>query len=337
MQKIVKNKNYNQLVENIGISITKARSNVYKTINNELLISYWETGKYIIEYEQKGKIKAEYGRKLLIQLSKDLSLQYGKGFSRSNLQYMRLLYAYYPICQTLSGMLSWSHYIELISIDNELERSFYEIQSVNENWSVKELKRQKKTALFERLAIGKSKKEILQLSKKGNVVKTKYDILKDPFALEFLGFPEDYKYTETELEQRIINNLQMFLLELGKGFAFIGRQYRITLNNRHFFVDLVFYHVKLQRYVLIDLKLPKVQHYHVGQMNMYLGYFATEINEKHDKEPIGIILSKEKDEIMIEYAGYKMQSNLFVAKYQTYLPDKKLLQEKVREIINEDR
>ena len=330
------NKNYKQLIENIGITITKARSNAYMSINNELLRSYWNTGKYIVEYEQSGKIKADYGKKLLIQLSKDLTLNFGKGFSRSNLQYMRLLYQYYPKCQMPSGILSWSHYVELISIDNKKERNFYEAQAINERWSVKELKRQKKNSLFVRLASKKTNEEIIELSEKGQIIKTKYDILREPYILEFLEFPENYKYTETELEQRIINNLQKFLLELGKGFAFVGRQYRVTLNNRHFFVDLVFYHIKLQRYVLIDLKLPKVKHHHVGQMNMYLGYFATEINEQHDKEPIGIILTQEKDDIMIEYATYKLQSNLFVAKYQTYLPDKSILRQKVREILDDE-
>lgn len=328
-----KNINYKELLENIGNTFQLSRNKVISTINSEMLLAYWKIGKYIVDFEQKGNVKAEYGKQLILNLSKDLSSVYGRGFSRSNLQYMRLLYEYYPKCETLSGELTWSHYIELISIDDNLSRSFYEKQAISEKWSIRELKRQKKTGLFHRLALGKDKEQILELSKKGQIVKTENDLVKNPHIFEFMNFPEDYNYTETDIENAIITNLQHFLLELGKGFAFIGRQQRITLNNRHFFVDLVFYHVKLKCYVLIDLKIGKVAHEHIGQMKLYLGYYAKEISEETDNEPIGIILSEEKDDIMIEYAMLNDTSKLVVSKYQIFLPEIEELKNKVREII----
>lgn len=227
------NINYKELLENIGNTFQLSRNKVISTINSEMLLAYWKIGKYIVDFEQKGNVKAEYGKQLILNLSKDLSSVYGRGFSRSNLQYMRLLYEYYPKCETLSGELTWSHYIELISIDDNLSRSFYEKQAISEKWSIRELKRQKKTGLFHRLALGKDKEQILELSKKGQIVKTENDLVKNPHIFEFMNFPEDYKYTETDIENAIITNLQHFLLELGKGFAFIGRQQRITSGQNH--------------------------------------------------------------------------------------------------------
>lgn len=334
MNDIANQKEYKQLIDIIGTEYNKAKRHAIKAVNLELLKSYWQIGKHIVEYEQKGKIKAEYGSFLLDLLSKDLKLQYGKGFSRSNLVYIRLFYIKYPISQTVSDQLSWSHYVELLAIGNDTERKFYEQQAKNEKWSVRELKRQKRTSLFERLALSKDKAGILELAKNGQEINEKEDLLKEPYVLEFLNFPEKYQYTETELEQEIINNLQQFIMELGKGFAFVGRQYRITLNNVHYFVDLVFYHIKLKCFVLIDLKMPNVQHRDIGQMNMYLGYFAKEENEKTDNEPIGIILTKDKDEVMVEYAMYNVSSSLFVSKHQIYLPDKQELKNKVEEILD---
>lgn len=333
MGKLIKSIKYKQLVENIGNTYRIARNNVVAAVNTEMLQAYWKIGKDIVEFEQGGDFKAEYGKQLLIDLSKDLSLQHGRGFSRTNLQYMRLLYKYYPICQTLSGKLTWSHYIELVAIEDSLAREFYEKQAITESWTIRELKRQKKTGLFHRLASGKNKEEILELSKQGQIIKSEEDFVKNPHVFEFMNFPENYQYTETDVEKAIINNLQHFLLELGKGFAFIGRQKRITLNNRHYFVDLVFYHVKLKCYVLIDLKIGKVEHEHIGQMKLYLGYYSKEINEENDNEPIGLILSEEKDDIMVEYAMLNDTSKLVVSKYKLYLPDLNVLKNKVKEII----
>jgi len=337
MNKLVKNKDYNQLIENIGETYQLAKSKVISAVNTEMLHAYWEIGRDIIEFEQNGNIKAEYGKQLLENLSKDLKLRYGKGFSRSNLNYMRLLFIKYPICETLSHKLSWSHYYELLKVEDNLAREFYENQAIAEDWTIRELRRQKKTGLFHRLAIGKDKKQILELSKKGQLIKSEKDFEKNPHVFEFFNFPENYEYTESDIEKAIINNLQQFLLELGKGFAFIGRQQRITLNNRHYFVDLVFYHVKLKCYVLIDLKIGEVEYEHIGQMKLYLGYYTKEVNEETDNEPIGLILSEEKDDIMVEYSMLNDKSKLIVSKYQLYLPEIEELKYRVKRIIeNED-
>ena len=333
MSKLSQNTDYQSLIQKIGMKYESAKSKIAGAVNTEMLLAYWDIGKYIIEFEQGGKLKAEYGSALLENLSKDLTLRYSGGFSRSNLNYMRLLYNKYPICETLSHKLSWSHYIELLKVEGDLAREFYKKQSISENWTIRELRRQKKSGLFHRLAVSKDKDEILRLSKEGQIVESKEDLIRNPYVFEFLNFPENYQYSETDLEKAIIDNLQKFLLELGKGFAFIGRQQRITLNNRHYFVDLVFYHVKLKCYVLIDLKIGEVVHEHIGQMKLYLGYYAKEVNEDTDNEPIGLILSEEKDDIMIEYAMLNDSSKLIVSKYQLYLPDIELLKNKVKEII----
>ena len=334
MGKLLGNAEYKNLIENIGNVYQKARQNVVFAVNIEMLKAYWNIGKYIIEFEQKGKEQATYGQQLMENLSKDLKLRFGRGFSRSNLNYMRLFYIKYPKSETVSHKLTWSHYFELLKIEDNLTRAFYEKQAIIENWTVRELKRQKRTGLFHRLAVSKDKNKVLELSKQGQIVRSEKDLTKDPYIFEFLGLPEKDLYTESDLEKAIINNLQNFLLELGKGFAFIGRQQRITLNNRHYFVDLVFYHIKLKCYVLIDLKIGEVEHEHIGQMKLYLGYYEKEVNEETDNKPIGIILSEEKDEIMVEYSMLNDNSKLIVSKYQLYLPDINELKKKVKEIID---
>jgi predicted nuclease of restriction endonuclease-like (RecB) superfamily len=328
------NNSLSLLIKQIRTLVKKAREDVARNINKEILHTYWQIGKHIVEFEQKGNIKAEYGKQLLINLSKELSIELGKGFSRSNLTYMRLFYINYQKSETVSHQLNWSHYFELLKIDNDLERHFYQQQSIKENWSIRELKRHKASALFHRLALSKDKKSILALAKKGQLIETETDIVKDPYVLEFLNIPEKHRYSEKELEQKIIDNLQEFLLELGKGFAFIGRQYRVTLNNRHYRIDLVFYHRILKCFVVIDLKINDVEHNDIGQMNMYLGYFETEMNVTGDNPPIGIILTAEKDTVMVEYAMHGISNKIFVSKYQLYLPDKKILQKKVQEILD---
>ena len=330
--KIVK-KEYAQLVDSIGALLESARKKAIRTINNILVKTYWEIGKRIVEYEQKGEKRAGYGEELLKRLSKDLGFRYGKGFSRSNLQYMRLLYIKYPKCQTLSGKLSWSHYVELLGVSDDMARSFYEKQCIKENWSVRELRRQINSMLFERIALSKDKKGVLKLAKKGQIIEKEEDILKDPYVFEFLGIPEPYQYTEKELEQRLIDNLQMFLLELGKGFAFVSRQYRITLDNNHFYVDLVFYHTILKCYVLIDLKVGEITHQDVGQMNMYLNYFKAEVNSENDNSPVGIVLGAEKDNVLIEYALGGISNKLFVSRYRLYLPTKKELTQRLQYLL----
>ena len=333
MSELNKNTEYHKLIEKIGNSYQSAKSRVITAVNTEMLNAYWEIGKHIIEFEQGGNAKAEYGTSLLVNLSKDLVLRYGRGFSRSNLNYMRLLYNKYPKCETLSHKLSWSHYYELLKVEDDLARAFYEQQAITDNWTIRELKRQKKSGLFHRLALGKDKEAILKLSQEGQIIESEEDFARNPYVFEFLNFPENYQYTESEIEKAIIDNLQHFLLEMGKGFAFMGRQQRITLNNRHYFVDLVFYHVKLKCYVLIDLKIGEVAYEHIGQMKLYLGYYTKEINEEADNEPIGLILSEEKDDVMVEYAMLNDNSKLVVSKYQLYLPDIEELKNKVKEII----
>ncbi|MCK4677911.1 MAG: DUF1016 family protein [Bacteroidales bacterium] len=335
MFELAKNKEYKKLLDKIGFSFQQAKQLAYKAIDDELTKSNWNTGRYIVEFEQKGNIKAEYGKELLLQLSKDLTKVYGKGFSRSNLVYMRLFYIKYSKGVTASHLLSWSHYYELLKINDDIERKFYENQNIIENWSIRELRRQKKTGLFQRIALSKDKNEILKLAKKGYRPTNESDIIKQPYIFEFLGIPEGNIYSESELEKKLIDNLQNFLLELGKGFAFVGRQYRITLANKHNFIDLVFYHYILKCFVLIDLKVNEVEHKDIGQMITYLNYFNAEVIDTSDNETIGIVLTSEKDDVFVEYATASISNKLAVSEYQLYLPDKKVLKEKVKEILNE--
>ena len=321
MDKIEKNNGkYDLLIKQISTLMTDAKRQATKAINDALVETYWNIGKYIVDFEQDGNFRAKYGEQLLVHLSKDLTVALGKGFSKSNLFYMRLFYMRFPIFQTLSGKLSWSHIIEIVSIDNKLERDFYLAETTNEYWSVRELKRQKERGLFMQLALGKNKEQVLSLSQKGNILEKPEDAIKDTYTLDFLNIPEP-KPSESTLEDAVIENLERFLLELGKGFAFVGRQYRLTVNNTNYYADLVFYHIILKCYVVIDLKIGKVRQEDIGQMNLYLGYFAIDKNNEGDNPPIGIILAKEKDEIMVQYAMYGNNNNLFVSKYQFYLPD----------------
>ncbi len=329
----ISKREYNKLLTNIGVTIEAARSNAVKIVNYELVKAYWEIGRHIVQFEQQGNERAEYGSELLARLSEDLGYSYGKGFGRRNVLDMRRFYLAYKKWQAVPAKLSWSHFVTLIGVSNVTTRKFYEIQSINENWSYRELERQINSSLFERLSLSKDKKGILQLSKKGQVNSSISDIIKDPYILDFLKIPQSYRVTEKQLEQKLIDNLQQFLLELGKGFTFVGRQFRISLRNNHFHVDLVFYHRILRCFVLIDLKTKSVKHNDIGQMNMYLNYFKTEQNIIGDNEPIGIILSANKDEVLVEYAMGGISNKIFVSKYQLYLPDKNTLQRKIKSLI----
>jgi predicted nuclease of restriction endonuclease-like (RecB) superfamily len=335
VSELVQNATYQGLLEQISNTYTAGRGAALQAVNTQLVRTYWQVGRQIVEFEQGGKERAEYGASLMSQLATDLRLRHGKGFSRSNLIYMRLLYLRYPIGQTPSDLLSWSHYVELLMLDDPLERSFYEQQAIQERWSVAELKRQKAASLFLRLAASKDKAGILQLAQQGQVVAQPEDLLREPYVFEFLKIPEFGQVSETQLEQALSQHLQQFLLELGKGFTFVGRQYRITVSNTHYKVDLVFYHRILRCFVLIDLKMGSIQHYDIGQMNLYLGYFAKEENMPDDQPPIGIILSRSKDELLVEYATYQMNSQLFVQKYQLYLPDREELRREIEQTLRE--
>jgi len=350
------NNTYNKLIDEIRQLVIQARHHIVYNINIELLYTYWNIGRLIVSKEQDKQYDEPSVRQLLINLSKDLTIELGKGFSRSQLTYMRLFYLHFQTFPektmlgltvshqdkkltksdglTVSHQLSWSHYYELLKCNSMEEISFYQQSAIHENWSVRELRRQIDSALFERIALSKNSKAVMELAKKGTVIEKETDIVRDPVILEFLNVPENYKYNEKQLEQRIIDNLQKFILELGKGFAFIGRQFRITLDNTHFYVDLVFYHRILKCFVLIDLKVKSVRHTDIGQMNLYLNYFETEQNVEGDNPPIGIILSKHKDDITVEYATKGISNNIFVSKYQLYLPDKKILQNKLKELLN---
>ncbi len=323
---------YASLITGIGKILESGRMRAFQSVNSILVNTYWKIGKQIIEYERSQD--PAYGTGLFEEIAKDLRQTYGKGFSRSNVIYMRLLYQKYPKSQTLSDQLSWSHYIELLTIENDLERNFYEKQCIHERWSIRELKRQIASALYHRLALSRNKKEILRLSHKGHIIEKAQDVIKEPFILEFLKIPETDIYSEKDLEQKIIDNLQMFLLELGKGFTFVGRQYRITLENHHFYVDLVFYHRILQCFVLIDLKIGKVNHQDVGQMNLYLNYFKNEENNFSDNAPIGILLGTDKDKVVVEYAIGGISNKIFISKYKLYLPDKKELENKLQDLMH---
>ena len=316
---------YQRLLGRISEVCIAGQVRAHQVVNACMTETYWQIGHDIVEFEQGGKARANYGRFLLSSLSRDLTLRHGKGFSRSNVIRIRQFYLAYPKGATLSHLLSWSHVVELLKIDDPLERNFYEQQAIREKWAVRELQRQKKTSLFFRLAAGKDKKAILQLASQGQIIVQPTDILRDPFVFEFLKIPEPHSICETGLESLLCDHLQPFLLELGKGFTFVGRQYRITINDTHYRVDLVFYHRILRCFVLIDLKMNEVQHDDIGQMNLYLGYFAAEENVEGDNPPIGIILTRNKDELLVEYATYQMNSQLFVQKYQLYLPDREEL------------
>ena len=329
------------LADKIVQLIEEGKRELAISINEIVKTTYWKIGQYIVEFEQQGNAKAKYGTSLLSNLAKLLRAKVGRGYSHPNLNNMRKFYLMYPnfqlpektapIFQTseksiltcqISDKLTWSHICELVTIDDQLEREFYEKECISEGWTVDELHRQKESGLFMRLALSKDKEGVLALAHEGQKVQTPEDVVKSTYTLEFLGLEDKERYKERDLEERLIDNMQMFLLELGKGFTFVKRQYPLTINNMHYHIDLVFYHRILRCFVLIDLKRGAVKHKDIGQMNMYLGYFAKEENVEGDNPPIGIILSHYKDELMVEYATYGMDSNLFVSKYELFLPNK---------------
>ncbi|MFH1387137.1 MAG: PDDEXK nuclease domain-containing protein [bacterium] len=334
MAKVTKHKGFQQLVVKIGDILSLSRSQAVRQVNQLLVKTYWEIGKEIVEFAQKGKEKADYGEALLEALSKDLTLKYGKGFTPSGLRRMRQFYLAYPICATLSHELSWSHYCLLVAVSNPNGRAFYEKETINAKWSIRQLDRQINSMLYERLALSKDKKGVLLLANKGLEIERPEDAVKDPYVLEFLGLPENVKLSESKLESSLIEHLKSFLLELGKGFSFVERQKRISMNNEHFYVDLVFYNIFLKCYVLIDLKTRKLRHEDAGQMNFYLNYFKKEINREGDGEPIGIILCAEKDKTFAEFVMGGLSNKLFTSKYKLALPKPKELQNEIAQTIS---
>ena len=292
----------------------------------------------IVEHEQESKDRADYGKQTLKQLSKELTKEFGKGFSVSNLYNMRLFYMHHQKFQTVSGKLSWSHYCELLTISDPDKRSFYEKETINSRWSIRELKRQISTSLYERLLLseGKTNKEtVLALAEKGIEMTTPSDIIKDPYVFEFLGVPENKPMLESDLEKALVAQIEKFLLELGRGFMFVGTQQRITLNNTHYYVDMVFYNKILRAYVLIELKTTKLTPEAAGQLNMYLNYYAAEVNDEHDNPPIGIILCTDKDSVAAEYALGGLSNNIFASRYVSYIPNKEQLIAQVEAVLKE--
>lgn len=325
---------YRHLLNDIGETLHNGREKAVSQINQTLVETNWNIGRYIVKYEQDGHEKAEYGSETLKMLSRDLTNKYGAGFSWSNIYRMRQLYLVFPIFATLSQKLSWSHYVELLKINDEQERSFYFHECEQENWGVRELKRQMKSMLFQRLALSKNKDEVMALAEKGQIIEKAEDIVKDPYIFEFAGLPELPVYQEGDLEEALVDNLSQFLLELGKGFTYVGRQQRVNIGGRIFKIDLVFYHRILKCFVLIDLKRGEVQHEDIGQMNLYLNYFREEMNTEGDTEPIGIVMGAYEDKLMVKYATQNISNQLFVSRYQLYLPDRQQLENEIRRFID---
>lgn len=316
----------NSLYNKISSILEESRKFVATTVNTAMVQTYFEIGRLIVEEEQHGNVRAEYGKETLKNLSIKLTANYGKGFSQRNLEQMRQFYLVYStqIPQTPSAKfsLSYSHYLFLMRIENPGERKFYEIESSQNNWSLRELKRQFDSALYERLSLSKDKEKVKSLAVQGQIIENPCDIVKDPYVLEFLGLPEKAYYSESELESRLIEKLENFLLELGKGYTFVGRQVRLSFDEKHFFVDLVFYNRLLQCFVLIDLKIGELTHQDLGQMQMYVNYYDRFVKLDHENKTIGIILCKKKSDSLVEITLPEDNNQIFASKYQTVLPNK---------------
>lgn len=352
---------YKKLLAHVRELILSARKAANRSIDTIQVVTNFRIGHSIVEHEQQGKERAEYGKKVLEKLSKNLTAEFGKGFSLSNLKLMRQFYFDMKpqISQTLSGQLlsqaksqtvsgflvksekrpkitvspfklSWSHYVFLMSIKDEAERRFYAIEANEQNWGVRELKRQFNSSLYERLALSRNKKKLIELAQKGQVIDKSSDLMKEPLVLEFLGLDEKSGYAESDLESAIIDKLEHFLLELGKGFLFEARQKRFTFDNDHFYVDLVFYNRLLRCYVLIDLKIGKLTHQDLGQMQMYVNYFDRYVKKDDEHPTVGIILCKQKSGALVELTLPK-EANIYASEYKLYLPSKNDLKRKLLE------
>jgi len=329
----------NKIINEITELVTKVKSELANEINKSVVFVYWNIGKIIVSNESEFNNRLEYGKEVLKGLSDELTKYLGKGYSVSNLKYMRMFYKAYPNFDLISLNLSWSHYLELMIIEDKDKRNFYEKECINSNWSVRELRRQLDTSLFERLLLsdGKTNKEkVYELSTKGQELNKPSDIIKQPYVFEFLGIKENKPVLEKDLEYKLIRHIEDFLLELGKGFMFVGSQQRITLNNIDYYVDMVFYNKFLKSYVLIDLKMNKLKAENLGQMNMYLNYYEQAVNSEDDGKPIGIILCAEKDKVMLEYALGGLSNNIFASTYTYYIPNKEQLINEVEKVLKNE-
>lgn len=332
-----------ELYEKLSGILENAKKQAKTAINLSMVYAYFEIGRMIIEEEQQGENRAEYGKQLLKGISEFLTAKFGKGFSITNLKQMRKFYLIYEndqIGQTLSDQfknypvtttgrqfyLSWSHYIKLMRIKNKEERHFYEIEAVKNDWSLSDLKRQFDSALYERVALSTEKAKVPELAAQGQKIETPKDLIKDPYILEFLGLQELTEYSETDMETRIIDHLQQFLLELGKGFTFVGRQIRFTFDEDHYWVDLVFYNRLLRCFVIFDLKIGELKHQDIGQMQMYVNYYDRKVKLEDENPTIGIILCKNKNNAVVEMTLPEDNQQIFASKYETVLPSKEELQ-----------
>ena len=351
----IDNRSLKSLLSEVRTLVLSARQGVVTAINLLQVRTNFEIGRRIVEHEQQGATRATYGAELLRVLSERLTTEFGKGFSRSNLEYMRKFYLLWrdrlsaisqqatgkslsskqsqlDISQQAAGKslftLSWTHYVLLLGIKDEAERRFYEIEASSESWSVPELKRQVSSSLYERLALSRKKNEVRKLAAQGQVVQNAADILKEPYVLEFLGLDEQTGYSESDLEQAIINRIEHFLLELGKGFLFEARQKRFTFDEDHYFVDLVFYNRLLRCYVIIDLKIGKLTHQDIGQMQMYVNHYDREVKLPDENPTIGILLCKHKKDAIVELT-LPNEANIHAREYKLYLPSRDLLKKKL--------
>lgn len=320
----------NNIFDNIKELVISSRNKVYTVVNTEMLNLYWNIGKVIMEIQQ-GDERASYGNTVLEKLSKKLTNEFGKGFSARNLRTMRKFYLTYPIWKTVSSKLSWSHYLELIKVNEEQKRNFYLNECINSKWSVRELQRQKGSLLYERLSSSADKEKILELAKNVQELKTGKDLVKDPFVLEFLDIKENTDYLESDLEKNILEHLKEFLLELGKGFMFVGAQVRLTLGEEHFYPDLVFYNRLLKCFVIIDLKIGKVTHQDIGQMQMYVNYYDREIKQEDENQTVGILLSTDKNETIVKYTLPENNKTIFSSEYKLHMPTEQELIKAVEE------
>lgn len=336
MQDKVIKEGVDDLFNNIKEMVISSKNKVYTTVNTEMLNLYWNIGRIILNI-QKGENRAAYGEEILEKLSQKLIIEFGKGFSVRNLRRMRKFYVYFQNRTTVMSELSWSHYLELLKIDDELKRSFYLNECINSRWSVRELQRQRNSLLYERICVSANKEKILKLSKNGQILMDGKDLVKDPFVLEFLDIKENHNYLETDLEKSILSHLKEFLLELGKGFMFVGSQVRLTLEEDHFYPDLVFYNRILKCFVIIDLKIGKVTHQDIGQMQMYVNYYDREIKSKEENSTIGILLCTDKNKTVVKYTLPKDNNTIFASSYKLHIPSETELismVEKEKQIFN---
>jgi len=314
-------KNTDSLYDKINKIIEEARNTVYRAANFTMVKAYWHIGRAIVEEEQNGKERAEYGKELLKQLSKDLTIKYKKGFTETNLKYMRQFYQVFEKSHSLRDELSWTHYRQLIKVENEQARKFYMQETIDCNWSTRTLERQIGNFYYERMIMSQNTQPVRDEASQKQIQQEPKDIIKDPYVLDFLGLKDNPNFRENELEQAIIDRLQDFLLELGKGFAFVGRQHRLTTETgKHFYADLVFYNYVLKCFLIIDLKVSPLTHQDIGQMDMYVRYFEDKIRQSTDNPTIGLILCAEKDKTIVKYSLLNDSKNIFASKYMLYLP-----------------